>query len=149
MGEKLEDREAWFKLTPETSASILHKFNAMTRAESSMIVQARTGKIGLRSYLHSIGAEDSRNYSCGGETQSIQHILLCCPEFKELRETMWEIRRETDLKALLGSAELAKRAAQFLINTRLLPQFSHANLSSTEEDVSDADTGEAEAEDIW
>lgn len=81
--------------------------------------------------------------------QSVQHILLCCREFEELRETMWEIRRETDLKTLLGSSELAKRAAQFLINTRLLPQFPHANLSSSEEDVSDVDTGEAEAEDIW
>ena len=79
----------------------------------------------------------------------MQHILLCCPEFEGLQEIMWEVRRETGLKTLLGLAELAKRAAQFLINTRLLPQFSHANLSSTEEDVSDVDTGETEAEDIW
>ena len=114
----------------------------MTRAESSVIFQARTGKIGLRSYLHSISAEDSRNCPCGADTQSVEHILLCCREFKELRETMWEIQREIDLKALLGSAELAKRPAQFLINTRALPQFSHANLSSTEEDVSDVDTRE-------
>ncbi len=62
---------------------------------------------------------------------------------------MWETRRETDLKTLLESSELAKRVAQFLINTRLLPQFSHANLSSTEENVSDVDTGETEAKDIW
>ena len=114
-----------------------------------MIVQARTGKIGLRSYLHSIGAEDSRNCPYEEEAQSVQHIFLCCPEFEELKETMWETQRKTDLKSLLGSSELAKRAAQLLINTRLLPQFSHANLSSTEEDVSDVDTGETEAEDIW
>ncbi len=138
-----------FKLTPEPSASVLHKFNTMSWAESSMIVQARKGKIGLRSYLHSIGAEDSWNCSCEEEAKSVQHILLCCPEFEELKETMWEIRRETDLKTLLRSLELAKLAAQFLNNTRLLPQFSHANLSSTEEDVSDVITGETEADDIW
>ncbi len=62
---------------------------------------------------------------------------------------MWETRRKTNLKTLLGSSELTKRAAQFLINTRLLLQFSYASLSSTEEDVSDVDTGETEAEDIW
>ena len=62
---------------------------------------------------------------------------------------MWEVRRETDLNTLLGSVELAKRAAQFLINTRLLPQSFHANLFSAEEDVSDVDTGETEAEDLW
>lgn len=57
------------------------------------------------------------------EAQLVQHILLCCPEFEELRETMWEMRREKDQETLLVSAELAKRVAQFLINTRLLPQF--------------------------
>ena len=88
-------------------------------------------------------------YEAKLEAQTVHHILLCCPEFEELRETMWETRRETDLKTLLGSSKLAKRAAQFLINTRLLPQFSHVNLSSTEEDVPDVDTGETEAEDIW
>ena len=121
----------------------------MTQAETSMIIQARMEKIGLRSYLHSIGAEDSRNYPCGEEAQSVQQILLCCPEFEELRKTIWETRRATDLKTLLGSSELIKQAAHFFINTRLLLQFSHANLSSTEEDVSDVDTGETEAEDIW
>ncbi len=138
-----------FKLIDEPSASVLHKFNAMSQAESSVILQARTGKIGLRSYLHSIGVEDSRNCPYGEEAQSVQQTLFCFPEFEEVKETMWEIRRETDLKILLGSSELAKRAAQFLINTRLLPQFSHANLSSTEEDVSDIDNGETEDKDIW
>ena len=76
------------KLIHEPSASVLHKFNAMSQADSSVILQARTGKIGLRSYLHSIGAEDSRNCPCGEEAQSVQHILLCCPEFEELRETI-------------------------------------------------------------
>lgn len=50
------------------------------------------------------------------------------------------------LKALLGSLELAKRAAQFLINTILLPQLSNANPLSSEGDVSNIDSGETEAE---
>ena len=120
----------------------------MSRTESSLIVQARMGKIELWSYLHSIGVEDSQNCPCGVEAELIQQILLCCPEFEELEGTIWETQRETDLKILLGSSELAKQAAQFLINTRLLPQFSHANLSSTEEDVSNVDNGETEAEDF-
>ena len=52
-------------------------------------------------------------------------------------------------QSLLRLAVLAKRAAQFPIDTRLLPQSPHVNLSSEEEDVSDVDTGETEAEDIW
>lgn len=58
---------------------------------------------------------------------------------------MWEIQRQTDRKTLLGSAELAKRATQFLISARLFLR----DPSSEEEEVSDVDTGETESEDIW
>ena len=111
------------KLTPQPSASVLHKLNGLSHAESSVIVQAGTGRIGLRSYPHSIDAEDSLNCPCGEEARSVQHILLCCPEFEELRQIILETRRGTDLKTLLGSWELAKQEAQFLINTRLLHNF--------------------------
>ena len=120
----------------------------MFRAESSVIVQARTGKIGLRSYLHSIGAEDTRNCPCGEGAKPVQQILLCCPEFEELRETMWETRRETDLKALIGSSELAKRAAQFLI----IQDYSHNFPTQTyprQRKTSPTLTPERQAEDIW
>lgn len=48
-----------FKLTSEPSASVPYKSDNMTRAKIRVIVQARTGKIGLQSYLRSIGAKDS------------------------------------------------------------------------------------------
>ncbi len=96
-----------------------------------------------------MGAEDPRNCPCEEGTLSVQHILLCCSEFDELRETIWEVQRKKDLKTLIGSVELAKQVAQFLINKRLLPQFSHANLFSAEEDVSDVDSRETEVENIW
>lgn len=51
-----------------------------------------------------------------------------------------------DLTRISG---ISKAGSQFLINTRLLPQFSHSYISSTEDDVSDVDTGDTEAEDIW
>ena len=110
---------------------------------------SQNGENRAGSYSHSIGEEDSRNCPCGEEAQSVQHILHYCPEFEELRETIWKTRRETDLKTLLGSSESAKQAAQFLINTRLLLKFSHAKVSSTEKDISNVDTRETEAEDIW
>lgn len=61
---------------------------------------------------------------------------------------MWEIRREKDLETLLGSAELAKQGAQFLINTRLLPQFpmqTYPQLGKTSPSL----TPERQAENIW
>lgn len=78
--------------------------------------------------------------------ESVQYILHYCLEFEELREIIWKARRETDRKTLLGVAERARQAAQFLINnTRILWKFSHANLLLTEEYLADVDIGETEA----
>lgn len=77
---------------------------------------------------------------------SAQYILHYCLELEELREIIWKARREADRKPLLGVAERAKQAAQFLINNRrLLRKFSHANLLLTEEYLADVDIGETEA----
>lgn len=77
---------------------------------------------------------------------SVQYILHYCLELEELREIIWKARREADRKTLLGVAERAEQAAQFLINnTRLLRKFSHANLLLTEEYLADVDIGETEA----
>ena len=140
-----------YKLTKKPTKHVLDKFATMSRPETSVLVQARTGKIGLRHYLYSIGAEDSKDCPCGEGPQTVQHVLLCCPEFDELREKMWEGKRETDLSILLGAPGLAKKAAQFLIETGELVQFRHVKQASPEDHVSDSDVliGETGVEDSW
>ncbi len=54
---------------------------------------------------------------------------------------------ETDLTGLLGAPGLAKKAAQFLINTGELPKFRYTGEASIEDDH--VNIGEAEAEDFW
>lgn len=139
------------KITKKPSKQVLGKFATMSRPGTSVLVQARTGKIGLRHQLHSIGAEDSKDCRCGEGPQTVQHVLLCYPEFDELREKMWEGKRETDLSILLGTPGLAKKAAQFLIETGELIQFRHVKQASPEDHVSDSNVsiGEIAAEDYW
>lgn len=130
----------------------MKKFNNMTRPETTALIQARTGKIRLNDYLYSIGAEESRDCPCGEGPQTVQHVLLCRPEFDERSERMWEGRRETNLTRLLGTSEHAKKAAQFLIDTGQFPQFRHVKQASQENDTaSDGNVtmGEAEDEDPW
>ena len=50
-----------------------------------MLVQMRTGKIGLKSYLYKIKASDTKLCSCGG-VENVQHVLLQCPRWAGLRE---------------------------------------------------------------
>jgi hypothetical protein len=74
--------------TEELIKDVLKKFKRITRPESAVIVQARTGKIGLRDYVHKIGAAESPRCPCGARRQTMHHTLLKCPEFDELRKGM-------------------------------------------------------------
>ena len=60
----------------------------MSQAKSSIIIQAKIGKIDLRSYLNLISTENSRNCPYREEAQSVLHIFFYCPEFEELKETI-------------------------------------------------------------
>lgn len=124
-----------FKLTREPTAKVLVKYVNMTQKQSSVIIQARTGKIGLRSYLYTINAKPSRECLCGEGPQTVEHVLLCCPEFNDLRGEMWEGKRETNLTRLLGDPAIAKRAANFLLATGKLYQFKHAKEPSSKDET--------------
>lgn len=60
----------------------------------------------------------------------MRHVLLACPRFCDLRREIWEGndgRRErmdsSDLEEILNTPRLAKKAARFMILTRLLGQY--------------------------
>lgn len=79
---------ATYKINKKPHKDVLQKFRKMTRSESSVIIQARTGKIGLRDYLYRIDAADSPACLCDHRRQTVYHTLLECPGFNELRKKM-------------------------------------------------------------
>lgn len=97
---------------------------------SSVITQMRTEKIGLRQFLHWRGVpgiEDDR-CNCGRGSQTVRHVLLACPKHKNLREAIWtdgdgRRRERWDLEEILNTPAQAKKAARFMILTRLLGQY--------------------------
>jgi len=73
--------------------------------------------------------EDCR---CGKATQTVRHVLLTCPIFKDLREQFLGkpgggLEGGKNLKVILNTPKLAIRAAKFMLNTRLLGQFRSVN----------------------
>ena len=51
------------------------------------------------------------------------HILTSCPTYADMRnEVLWNEAREPDYRRILCQGSLVKKAAQFMLRTRLLGQ---------------------------
>ena len=131
-----------FKVSKKPNKDVLLKFKHMSRPESAVIIQARTGKIELRDYLYKIRAAPSPDCPCGHKRQTVHYTLLECEGFNELRKEMWAGKRETDLIRLLNTSALAAKVSKFLLATSELMQFRHLNETQAENT-----TGEAQGED--
>lgn len=60
----------------------------------------RTGKIGLRKFLHERNEPEVKDARCGcrrGE-ETVRHVLTECPRFEEIGRTMW-VREVRDSQA--------------------------------------------------
>jgi len=126
-GEKVGSITQKLIEVPTKAALRLHV--GLHRALSSALIQLRTGKIGLRDYLHSIKRADSGECLCGWGRQTIKHVLTECPIYQRTRlNTIWKESRVQDLKQILSTPKLAKEAARFVIWTRLLGQFGSVSM---------------------
>jgi hypothetical protein len=89
-----------------------------------VIVQLQTGKIALAGYLGTFGAAPTTECPCGLGRQDADHILTSCPTYADMRnEVLWNEAREPDYRRILSQGPLVKKAAQFMLRTRLLGQF--------------------------
>ena len=113
------------------TAKVLKLHSGLHKAESSALVQFRTGCTGLAYFLHKarVPEIESGLCSCGTSLETPRHILIHCNREDVQRE---ELKRASggrlDLRKLLDTLEGAGVASRWVLRSGRLPQFSLARV---------------------
>src|SRR5205809_6131830 len=112
---------------PSRKAVKLHA--QLQKAESSIIIQIRTGRIGLAAFLNKarLPGFPSPVCPCGQARETAEHVIAHCNRFAGRRAALRNRRTgQLDIKELLDDARGAARLARWFIQLRILPQYSLA-----------------------
>jgi hypothetical protein len=113
--------------TPPNEA-VLKLHSGLRKAESSVLVQACTGRIELAKFLYNckvLGVLTAQ-CKCGAGEETPRHIALFCTDETERRRHLRVSGRRLDYQQLIGTNGGAKRLAEWMIRSRRLGQFSLA-----------------------
>ena len=118
----------------------------LPRGLSSLLIQMRTGNIGLRKHLHGrkVPEIDTPICQCGQAPQSVTHVLAHCRKYSQIRRETWKEEeknhawRSIPVKEMLSSPRYAKKAAMFMKKTGLLGQFKALRAETDDTNVTDA-----------
>jgi hypothetical protein len=112
--------------TPPNKA-VLKLHSGLQKAESSVLVQARTGRIGLAKFLYNrkVPGIQSAQCRCGAREETPRHIALYCTEEAGRRPGL-RTNGRVNYQHLIGTASGAKQLAKWLICSGRLGQFSLA-----------------------
>jgi ribonuclease HI len=128
------------RLVRAPSKGLLRVYRGLGKALSSVMVQMRTGRIGLSGFLTKIGIHESARCGCDEGIQTPKHVLLECAFYSDLRGEMLEKVGKLklpgtgglDYAALVSEPKAARYVAEFMIKTGLLNQFRAVQLTEGE-----------------
>ena len=104
---------------------LLKLHGGLNKAQSSALVQARTGKIGLRAYLFHryVPQVDSDRCPCGLGPQTPEHLFADCEDQKSASLRALGLSTVADVRKSLNSPRTAPRMARLLLKSGWLPEF--------------------------
>lgn len=110
------------ELPPDKKRLTLHK--SLHKAESSILTQILTGKIGLAAFLYrrKVPGVESPNCACGWAEESPKHVLLHCPRYADRRRQLMNQGR-LDLEWLLKDEEGVRRVTRWWLKVGVCDQF--------------------------
>ena len=117
--------------TRPPNLAVLKLHQGLHKAESSVLIQARTEKIGFAQFLyqHKVPGITTNQCTCGTGPETVQHVVEYCNREIERRD---QIRRRNtieslDFRWLSNTNKGARRLSKWLIQGGRLQQFSLAN----------------------
>jgi ribonuclease HI len=119
-------RRACYKYNPKPKHRVLRLHEKRSKRHSSLLIQMRTEKIGLRDFLYQRGVPDVTHprYACGEGRETVMHVLMRCRRFKDLRrQELSGTPGRSDLRAILNEHKAATKAINFMEQTQILRQF--------------------------
>ena len=142
------------RLQPRLNEKALKRLTRMSRAQSSLVVQLRTGKIGFRAFLHKMrvpGFDDPLCKECEeGKEMTVEHVLMECPKWTTLREECFAraFKRgiSPTLEGLLDTRKGCLAAAKMVGKTKLLVQFNSCDLDIVGEEENEKENEEGGTE---
>ena len=100
----------------------------LRKAESSVAVQMRSGKIGLNAFLNKMRVPGiDPDCKCGWRKQDIKHILLFCPESHKDRPRLLAEAGTSDFQTMLTTVKESRAAARWMVNLGCLNSFEMAS----------------------
>jgi hypothetical protein len=116
-------------------------YKGLSKPHTSIIIQMRTMRIGLRHFLYKIKASETDGCSCGEGSQTPKHVLLQCSLHAEARRQMISKLHDveglrgklSDYDALVSDPQAIRYVAEFMHQTGLLSQFRQAELTEPAE----------------
>ena len=115
------------RLVELPSKKTLEYWSDLRKATASILMQLRTGRIGLSAYLNRINRRESARCDCDLGNQTVSHVLLECPLLQDERDWMRNALSDRGLSLrrdeLLARPEARTVVAEFMVRTGLLGQF--------------------------
>ncbi len=100
----------------------------LRKAESSVAVQMRSGKIGLNAFLNRIRVPGiDPDCRCGWRRQDVKHILLFCPRSREDKPRLLAEAGTRDFQTMLTTTKGIRVAARWMVNSGWLNSFELAS----------------------
>ena len=118
----------WDHFLQPPQKEVLKIHSKLRKAESSVLIQLRTGRIGLAHFLNKarVPEFDTGQCRCGHGAETPRHLLLYCPEEEDRREQLGP-RAVRSFVRLLNTQDGAAVAAKWVIQSGRLRQFEVAS----------------------